>query len=109
MTGPAASIVVASRGRPVRLRWLLNALAEQYGNASGHKLDLTYRTVGQHLQLIKSGEDPAKIVNFIRMRARTQATEDLRSLIAGQPDVADVTGRPPRTFRQWAQAHAGAF
>jgi uncharacterized protein YbjT (DUF2867 family) len=26
-----------------------------------------------------------------------------------QPDVAEVTGRPPRTFRQWAQAHAGAF
>ncbi len=25
------------------------------------------------------------------------------------PDVAEVTGRPPRTFRQWAQAHAGAF
>jgi uncharacterized protein YbjT (DUF2867 family) len=26
-----------------------------------------------------------------------------------QPDVAEVTGRPPRTFRQWAQAHASAF
>jgi uncharacterized protein YbjT (DUF2867 family) len=26
-----------------------------------------------------------------------------------QSDVAEVTGRPPRTFRQWAQAHAGAF
>jgi uncharacterized protein YbjT (DUF2867 family) len=26
-----------------------------------------------------------------------------------QPDVAEVTGRPPRTFRQWAQAHAGEF
>lgn len=26
-----------------------------------------------------------------------------------QPDVADVTGRPPRTFRQWAQAHTAAF
>lgn len=26
-----------------------------------------------------------------------------------QPDVAEVTGRPPRTFRQWAQAHAGLF
>jgi molybdate transport system substrate-binding protein len=36
---------------------VLNALAEQYGNASGNKLDLTYRTVGQHLNLIKSGEE----------------------------------------------------
>ena len=26
-----------------------------------------------------------------------------------QPDVAEVTGRPPRSFREWAQAHAGAF
>ncbi|MGB6577420.1 MAG: NmrA family NAD(P)-binding protein [Streptosporangiaceae bacterium] len=26
-----------------------------------------------------------------------------------RPDVADVTGRPPRTFRQWAQAHASLF
>lgn len=26
-----------------------------------------------------------------------------------RPDVADVTGRPPRTFRQWAQAHAELF
>jgi uncharacterized protein YbjT (DUF2867 family) len=26
-----------------------------------------------------------------------------------QPDVRDVTGREPRTFGQWAQAHAGAF
>jgi hypothetical protein len=26
-----------------------------------------------------------------------------------QPDVRDVTGREPRTFRQWAQAHASAF
>ena len=26
-----------------------------------------------------------------------------------RPDVRDVTGRPPRTFRDWAQAHAAAF
>lgn len=26
-----------------------------------------------------------------------------------RPDVHDVTGRPPRTFRAWAQAHASAF
>jgi uncharacterized protein YbjT (DUF2867 family) len=26
-----------------------------------------------------------------------------------QPDVTDVTGRPPRSFRQWAQAHASMF
>jgi hypothetical protein len=26
-----------------------------------------------------------------------------------QPDVAEVTGRPPRSFRQWSQAHADLF
>lgn len=26
-----------------------------------------------------------------------------------RPDVSDVTGRPPRSFRQWAQAHASTF
>jgi uncharacterized protein YbjT (DUF2867 family) len=26
-----------------------------------------------------------------------------------RPDVTDVTGRPPRPFRQWAQAHASMF
>jgi hypothetical protein len=25
------------------------------------------------------------------------------------PTVADVTGRPPRSFREWAQAHKDAF
>jgi len=36
---------------------VLNALAEQYEKTSGSKLDLTYRTVGQHLKLIESGEE----------------------------------------------------
>jgi uncharacterized protein YbjT (DUF2867 family) len=26
-----------------------------------------------------------------------------------RPDVSDVTGRPPRSFREWAQAHATVF
>jgi hypothetical protein len=26
-----------------------------------------------------------------------------------RPTVQDVTGRAPRTFEQWARAHAGAF
>jgi hypothetical protein len=25
------------------------------------------------------------------------------------PTVEEITGRPPRTFEQWARAHAGAF
>jgi molybdate transport system substrate-binding protein len=50
----AADIKVISGGA---FKQVLNALAEQYGNASGNKLDLTYQTVGQHLKLIKSGEE----------------------------------------------------
>jgi molybdate transport system substrate-binding protein len=50
----ASDIKVISGGA---FKQVLNALAEQYGNASGNKLDLTYRTVGQHLKLIKSGEE----------------------------------------------------
>ncbi|MGA8498659.1 MAG: substrate-binding domain-containing protein [Xanthobacteraceae bacterium] len=50
----AADIKVISGGA---FKQVLNALAEQYERASGNKLDLTYRTVGQHLQLIKSGEE----------------------------------------------------
>jgi len=26
-----------------------------------------------------------------------------------QPTVRDLTGKPPRTFAQWAAAHAAAF
>jgi molybdate transport system substrate-binding protein len=55
MSGSTANIKVISGGA---FKQVLNALAEQYGKASGNKLDLTYRTVGQHLQLIKSGEEP---------------------------------------------------
>jgi molybdate transport system substrate-binding protein len=51
----ATGIKVISGGA---FKQVLNALAEQYGNASGARLDLTYRTVGQHLKLIESGEEP---------------------------------------------------
>ena len=50
----AAHIKVISGGA---FKQVLNALAAQYEKASGNTLDLTYRTVGQHLQLIKSGEE----------------------------------------------------
>jgi molybdate transport system substrate-binding protein len=50
----AADIKVISGGA---FKQVLNALAEQYERASGKTLDLIYRTVGQHLQLIKRGEE----------------------------------------------------
>jgi molybdate transport system substrate-binding protein len=54
MAGSTANIKVISGGA---FKQVLNALAEQYQKASGNTLDLTYRTVGQHLQLIKSGAE----------------------------------------------------
>ncbi len=54
MSASTANINVISGGA---FKQVLNALAAQYERASGNKLDLTYRTVGQHLQLIKSGEE----------------------------------------------------
>ncbi len=55
MSGSTVNIKVISGGA---FKHVLNALAEQYQKASGNTLDLTYRTVGQHLQLIKGGEEP---------------------------------------------------
>jgi molybdate transport system substrate-binding protein len=50
----ASDIKVISGGA---FKQVLNALAAQYEKASGNTLDLTYRTVGQHLKLIKSDEE----------------------------------------------------
>ena len=54
MSEATTSIKVISGGA---FKQVLNALAEQYQKASGSKLDLTYRTVGQHLKLIESGAE----------------------------------------------------
>jgi molybdate transport system substrate-binding protein len=51
----AAELKVISGGA---FKQVLNALAAQYEKESGNKLDIAYRTVGQHLALIKTGEEP---------------------------------------------------
>jgi len=50
----AADIKVISGGA---FKQVLNALAAQYQKDSGNTLDITYRTVGQHLKLIESGAE----------------------------------------------------
>jgi molybdate transport system substrate-binding protein len=55
ISGSTANIKVISGGA---FKQVLNALAAQYEKESGNTLALTYRTVGQHLQLIESGEEP---------------------------------------------------
>ena len=50
----AATIKVISGGA---FKQVLNALAAQYEKETGDKLDIAYQTVGQHLDLIKSGKE----------------------------------------------------
>jgi molybdate transport system substrate-binding protein len=50
----AAEIKVVSGGA---FKQVLNALAAEYRKEAGIKLDITYRTVGQHLDLIRSGQE----------------------------------------------------
>jgi len=50
----AAEITVVSGGA---FKQVLNALAAQYQNETGNRLDVTYRTVGQHLALIRNGKE----------------------------------------------------
>ena len=50
----AAEIKVVSGGA---FKQVLNALAVQYRKETGNKLDITYRTVGQHLDLIRGGQE----------------------------------------------------
>ncbi len=50
----AAEVTVVSGGA---FKQVLNTLAAQYRKETGTKLDITYRTVGQHLTLIRSGQE----------------------------------------------------
>jgi molybdate transport system substrate-binding protein len=50
----AAKINVVSGGA---FKQVLTALVAQYEKESGNKVDVTFRTVGQHLKLIGSGEE----------------------------------------------------
>src|SRR5579872_6798372 len=50
----AAEVKVVSGGA---FKQVLNALAAQYQKDTGTKLDITYRTVRQHLTLIRSGQE----------------------------------------------------
>jgi molybdate transport system substrate-binding protein len=50
----AAELKVISGGA---FKQVLNALAAQYQTETGNAVDITYRTVGQHVKLIKDGEE----------------------------------------------------
>ena len=50
----AAAIKVVSGGA---FKQVLNALAAQYQRETGNNIDIAYRTVGQHLALIRAGKE----------------------------------------------------
>src|SRR5271168_1095550 len=52
--GEAATIKVVSGGA---FKQVLGALAAQYRKETGNTLDITYRTVGQHIALIRDGKE----------------------------------------------------
>ena len=54
-TAHAAEIKVISGGA---FKQVLNALAARYHKDTGNTLAITYRTVGQHVDLIRSGKEP---------------------------------------------------
>jgi molybdate transport system substrate-binding protein len=80
----ASTIKVISGGA---FKQVLNALAEQYEKASGNALDLTYRTVGQHLQLIKSGEESFDVA-VLTPEAIDGLIKDGKVVAASRADLA---------------------
>ncbi|HEX6444530.1 MAG TPA: NAD(P)H-binding protein, partial [Streptosporangiales bacterium] len=71
--------------------------------------------LGRRLRLVEQSNEQARA----EMAATTPAdyvhaffrfyAEGMLDEATPQPTVAEITGRPPRTFREWAQAHRAAF
>jgi molybdate transport system substrate-binding protein len=80
----AAGIKVISGGA---FKQVLNALAEQYQKASGNTLDLTYRTVGQHLKSIQSGEETFDVA-VLTPEAIDGLIEDGKVVAGSRADLA---------------------
>ena len=82
----AAEIKVISGGA---FKQVLNALAAQYEKESGNKLDITYQTVGQHLQLIKSGQEQFDVV-VLTPEAIDGLSKDGKVVAGSRADLAKV-------------------
>jgi uncharacterized protein YbjT (DUF2867 family) len=82
---------------------------------AGQRLAILGEALGRELSLVAAPDDEARaemsqstppeyVHAFFRFYADGMLDES-----QVQPTVAEVTGRAPRSFRAWAQAHAGAF
>jgi molybdate transport system substrate-binding protein len=82
----AADVKVISGGA---FKQVLNALAAQYQKESGNTLDITYQTVGQHLKLIKSGEETFDVA-VLTPEAIDGLTKDGKIVAGSRADLAKV-------------------
>ncbi len=82
----AAGLKVISGGA---FKQVLNALAAQYEKETGNKLDLSYRTVGQHLTLIKDGKE-AFDVAVLTPEAIGGLAKDGKVVVGSRADLAKV-------------------
>ena len=84
MSEATTDIKVISGGA---FKQVLNALAAQYEKTSGSKLDLTYRTVGQHLKLIESGEESFDVA-VLTLDAIDRLIKDGKVVAGSRADLA---------------------
>jgi molybdate transport system substrate-binding protein len=79
-----AAIKVISGGA---FKQVLNALVAQYQTASGNSVNVTYQTVGQHLKLIKSGEEDFDVA-ILTPEAIEGLTKDGKVAAGSRADLA---------------------
>lgn len=114
----ALSIVVASRDRPLRLRWLLNALADQTLDRALWEVVVCHDSVGRATDQLLA-EHPLAREGVLRSRRHNRRTagagRNLGVELAVAPTVVftDDDCRPPRDWlaNVWAavQRHPGAI
>jgi molybdate transport system substrate-binding protein len=68
---------------------VLNALAVRYEKETGNTLDISYRTVGQHLQLIKAGAEPFDVA-VLTPEAIDGLAKDGKVVAGSRADLAKV-------------------
>ena len=82
----SAELKVISGGA---FKQVLNALAAQYEKETGNKFDVTYQTVGQHLKLIKSGEETFDVA-VLTPEAIDGLAKDGKIVAGSRADLAKV-------------------
>jgi DNA-binding NarL/FixJ family response regulator len=105
-------LMLTTFGRPGYLRRAMEA------GASGFLIkDCPVEELADAIRKVHAGQpvmDPARRNGWLLAPSRvsdpaSRAAPARRSVVIGVPTVREVTGQAPRTFAQWAAAHADAF